>query len=187
MRSNECVRGGPPPGWISMCCEDHIVSGCVSLSVGVCLYDFVCVSFSFWSSGGVTVSLTVWLVTYLLPLAIQLMSLPPFLFHLCTPFPGGFVRSARPCLCPVASPACKQAACVTPCSEPWLRPLYPRRPVCVIWRCGGLASPLLLSPAPSFSPSEPFSELSSPSFMRHACNCVRAPCSRPSCGLTAAE
>lgn len=40
-----CVSGTVLPGCISMCCENHRVSGCVSLSGGVCLDDFVHVSF----------------------------------------------------------------------------------------------------------------------------------------------
>ena len=40
-----CVSGTVLPGCVSMCCENHCVSGCVSLSGRVCLDDFVHVSF----------------------------------------------------------------------------------------------------------------------------------------------
>ena len=40
-----CVSGTVLPGCVSMCCENHCVSGCVSLSGTVCLDDFVHVSF----------------------------------------------------------------------------------------------------------------------------------------------
>lgn len=172
-----CVSGTVLPGCVSMCCENHCVSGCVSLSGGVCLDDFVHVSFPPCLGAP---CLSVW---------PQIPPAPGYPAHV-SPFPSSpfSMSTLLGALSGYHVTVCawwlERGLCVTSHAA-WADSMRHPEPL-VEWGSRLAASAF---PLPPCSPLEPFSSFLL-LFLHLACVSVslsKAPCSRPSCCFSVAE